>query len=488
MSSEHHLRDALLREHLYFFIWKAFASLHPGQSFTPAWHVRAMAHALEQAATGEGQRLLITVPPRHLKSICTAVALPAWLLARDPGLKIMVASYGGDLAAKHARDFRTLLQQDWYQSLFPRTRLAPGGNREEEQVTSAGGGRKAVSLGGAATGFGADLIIVDDLMKAADAASAVERAKVRGYYEQTLLSRLNDKGRGRVIAIQQRLHENDLAGYLIEGGQFAHLNLRAIAAQDEAIALGFGQVHRRAKDEALCPEREPVSVLERLRVEMGAPAFSAQYQQDPTPPGGNRVRWEWFGSYEEVQAREAYQWVVQSWDTALTEEPTSDYSVGQTWGFHGNRWHLLEVVRERLAFPRLKQRVRGEAQRWRADAVLIEQAGSGISLLQQLRAEEERAWIYQGVAVRQDKQTRFEAQTARLETGRYLLPRRAAWLEGLRRELLAFPSGRYDDQVDSLVQFVEWTGSRHGQYVLDRDPETGRSLGRERPDGWRIDA
>ncbi|GJD63987.1 phage terminase large subunit [Methylobacterium frigidaeris] len=480
------LRDALLREHLYFFTWKTFAALHPGQAFTPAWHVRAIAHALERLARGECRRLLITVPPRHLKSICTAVALPAWLLGRDPALKIMVASYGGELATKHARDFRAVLAQPWYQALFPRTRLAPGGNREDEQLTTARGGRKAISLGGAATGFGADLIIVDDLMKAADAASPVERERVRSYYEQTLLSRLNDKGAGRVVAIQQRLHEDDLAGYLVASGQFEHLNLPALATGEESVPIGFGQVHWRAKDEALCPEREPAAVLERLRREMGAYAFSAQYQQDPVPPGGNRVRWEWLGSYAAVLGREAYQGVVQSWDTALTAEPTSDYSVGQTWGFREDHWHLLDVVRERLDFPELKQRVRGQAGRWNADLVLIEHAGSGIPLLQQLRAEEGGRRVYQGVKVKLDKQTRFEGQTGHLETGRYLLPRQAPWLEAFRREVLAFPRGRYDDQVDSLVQFVEWSGSPRSRGLLERDPETGRPLGRARPEGYPL--
>ncbi|GJD97813.1 phage terminase large subunit [Methylobacterium iners] len=471
------LRDAILREHLYFFTWRAFEALHPGGAFTPAWHVRAMTQALERVARGECQRLLITVPPRHLKSICTAVALPAWLLGRDPTLKIMVASYGGELATKHARDFRAVLSEDWYKALFLDTRLAVGGNREDEQLTTARGGRKAISLGGAATGFGADLIIIDDLMKAADAGSATERERVKAYYEQTLLSRLNDKGAGRIIAIQQRLHEDDLAGYLISTGQFEHLNLPAIAMVDEVIAIGFGQVHHRAKDEALCPEREPIQVLDKLRLEMGTFAFSAQYQQDPTPPGGNRVRWEWFGSYDEVLPREAYQLVVQSWDTALMAETTSDFSVGLTWGLHRDSWHLLDVARERLDFPDLKHRVRGLARRWRADLVLIEHAGSGISLLQQLRTEEPTSLFQAGAKPRQDKQTRFEGQTARLETGRYWLPLQAPWLEAFRRELLAFPRGRYDDQVDSLVQFLEWSGSPRGTGFIQRDPVTGRRLG-----------
>lgn len=175
---------------------------------------------------------------------------------------------------------------------------------------------------------------------------------------------------------------------------------------------------------------------------------------------------------------------MQSWDTALTAEPTSDFSAGLTWGFYRGNWHLLDVARERLDFPDLKHRVRGLARRWRVDLVLIEHAGSGISLLQQLRAEERGHCIYNGCRPRQDKRTRFEGQTARLESGRYWLPREASWLETFRRELLAFPHGRYDDQVDSMVQFLEWSGSPRGKGFVQRDPVTGRRLASVRPGGY----
>src|SRR4051812_16973477 len=246
-------------------LWRAGLSIFtPAQPFLPSKHVQAMCHVLEKVARGITTRQLITVPPRHGKSICTAVCLAAWILGHDPSKKIIVASYGGDLASKHARDFRAIVTSDWYQRLFPRMRLAPGGNRLDEQVTTLQGGRKAVSLGGAVTGFGADLIIIDDLTKAADAISPIERQRAKDYYEQTLLSRLNKKAEGQVVVIQQRLHEDDLPGYLIETGQYAHLNLPAIAIANEAIPIGLGKVWRRIKDEALCPEREPLDALHKL--------------------------------------------------------------------------------------------------------------------------------------------------------------------------------------------------------------------------------
>ena len=149
-------------------------------------------------------------------------------------------------------------------------------------------------------------------MTAGDASSPAKREEVRTYYEQTLLSRLNDKANGRIVAIQQQLHEDDPAGYLINSGQFEHLNLPTIAIQEEAVPIGFGEVHHRSTDAVLCQERESRQVLEELRVSMGGTAFSAQYQQDPTPLGGSRIRWEWFGSYDTPLPRGAYQCVVQS--------------------------------------------------------------------------------------------------------------------------------------------------------------------------------
>jgi hypothetical protein len=293
--------NCLLRENLFFFVWRTFQTLHPGRdSFVPAWHVEAMCARLEQVAAGDLKRLLITVPPRHLKSITTSVALPAFLLGHRPEMKIMVASYGSDLAKKHSRDCRTVMESGWYREMFPRTRLQSA--KEEELITTMGGGRKAVSVGGSVTGFGADLLILDDLMKAADARSQAERERVREYFEQTLYSRFDDKANGAIVSIMQRLHEDDITAVLQAKGGFDHLNLKAIAEEDEAIPIGLGRTHHRRKGEPLYPEREPLSVLENTRREIGPAAFSAQYQQNPVAPGGNRLRWEWFGTHDKTIA------------------------------------------------------------------------------------------------------------------------------------------------------------------------------------------
>jgi hypothetical protein len=242
---EYEVLAELLRSDLYSFVWKAFETLHPGESFIAAKHVEAICWHLQQVAEGRIRRLLITVPPRHLKSICTSVGFAAWMLGRNPALKLLVASYGHDLAAKHARDFRTVVEAPWCKQVFPRLLAHPQRNTESEFMTTARGLHKAVSLGGAVTGHGADILIIDDMLKADDARSETERRHVHDFYEQTLFSRLNDKRNGAIIAIQQRLHEDDLAGYLLAKGNFTHLELKAIAEEDEEHALGERRVYRR---------------------------------------------------------------------------------------------------------------------------------------------------------------------------------------------------------------------------------------------------
>lgn len=474
MRYDHKLLDAGLRNNLSFFVRRSFGTLHPGQRFLPAWHVEAMCWQLQQVAEGKTRRLLITVPPRHLKSICTSVGFAAWVLGRDPATKVMVASYGQNLALRHARDFRSLIESTSYRALFPGVRIQK--NAEAEILTTLGGGRKAVSLGGPVTGFGADILIIDDLMKAEDARSEVERQRVKDFYEQTLVSRLNDKRTGRIIAVQQRLHEDDLAAYLIDKGTFEHLNLKAIAEEDERFAINFGRWHERRRGEALFPAMEPLPTLEEIRREIGAFAFSAQYQQNPVPPGGNRVRWGWFGTYDERPERTFFQMVVQSWDTAVTAEPDRDFSVCTTWGFREGSWYLLDLHRARLEYPALKRKVIELRDRWRPERIIIEKANSGTPLIQELRLDGLRDILAYSPNV--DKETRLEAQTAKLETGNFLLPAKAPWLETFKSELLAFPNGRYDDQVDSLAQFLDWIGSRLGRCWQERQLNGGRPVRR----------
>ena len=461
----HNQLVALVKADLGVFIKRAFKTLIPAERLVWDWYLDAIAHALERVARGEVRRLIITVPPRHLKSICTSVSLVAWMLGQDPSLKFLVASYGSDLAGKHARDFRAVIESEWYRAAFPEAGT-PVRNADGEVVLRAGGGRKAVSLGGSATGFGADVIIIDDLMKAADATSAVERDRVKLFYEQTLLSRFNNIADGRVIVIQQRLHEDDLVGMLLEKGGFEHLNLPAIAMRDEVIALPRGRSKSRKIGEVLS-SRNDREILDRLKQEIGNCAFSAQYQQDPSAPDGNVIRWSKFKTFDAMPERDRCTFIVQSWDTAATAGPSSAYSVGTTWGYHERAWKLLDLHRVRLDYPDLLDRVRFMRDQWKADLLVIEAASSGHGLIADLDAERRRrpfvrrrvgesvGWAIRSFSPTTDKHTRMATQAAKLESGQAMLPQDAPWLEELRREIVAMPNGRYEDQIDSISQFLE---------------------------------
>jgi len=239
------LLSAARRQHFPLFLIKAFETLHPGDPpLELAWYLQAICHALAEVRAGHQRRLVVTVPPRHLKSVTASVAFVAWVLGHDPKAKIMVASYSHDLARLHSNQTRTIMESEWYRKDFPRTRISERGNRALELETTAGGVRKAVSVAGSITGFGADIIIVDDCMKADEAKSPTVRQELRNWFDNTLLSRLNDKARGRIISIQQRLHEDDLPAYMLEKG-YPHLNLPAIAEKDEVVPVGQGRTHTR---------------------------------------------------------------------------------------------------------------------------------------------------------------------------------------------------------------------------------------------------
>ena len=241
--NDHAALAALLRSDLRYFVWKRFQTILPGTPYLPNWHIDAIVYQLMRMQAGDISRLLINQPPRSLKSICVSVAYVAWLLGHDPTRRVIVVSYSNEFAAELHRQFRMVIDAPWYRALFPAMR--PARDSGTELVTTAGGSRYATSVGGTLTGRGADLIVVDDPLKAEEAMSEQARKRVIDWYAGTLVSRLNDKENGPIIVVMQRLHENDLAGHLLGQGGWEHLDLPAIAVDDCLIALGHGKMMAR---------------------------------------------------------------------------------------------------------------------------------------------------------------------------------------------------------------------------------------------------
>jgi predicted phage terminase large subunit-like protein len=445
--------DAALRSHLPSFTRKVFRELNPGTPFDDNWHLDALLHQLELARTGTTTRLIINVPPRSLKSICASVALPAFVLGHNPSARVMCVSYAQPLAAKMSRDFRKVINSDWYKRLFPNTAVSK--DTEDEIETTSGGGRIATSIGGVVTGLGADFLIVDDPIKPEEAWSATTRDRVIRYYRETLTARLNSKLHGVIIIVMQRLHDADLVGHELREhpGRWTHLKLPAINDADRLIELGGGRVHKWKAGELLHPEREPQSVLDEIRSEMGSLAFEAQWLQEPTPDGGHMVKKEHIHLYQRGLNLAAGQ-IVQSWDTALKGDSSSDYSVCTTWLRRGRDHFLLDVYRKQVTFPELLKAAQDLYQAHRPEAVLIEDTGSGMSLIQQLKAETSIPAI--GIKPKLDKETRLSTVLPMFEAQQVWLLEEASWLPPLLQELHGFPLAKYDDQVDSITQYLTW--------------------------------
>jgi predicted phage terminase large subunit-like protein len=453
MNADPRLVEAILRDDLYSFIRATFPIVSPGEPFAPNWHIEAIAYQLTRLLAGEINRLIITVPPRSLKSICTSVALPAFVLGREPTRRIICVSYAEGLARKHANDCRAIMRSPMYNRLFPNTRISSAKDTELEFATTLGGNRLSTSVGGTLTGRGGNLIIIDDPLKPQDAYSEAARQSLQQWYANTLLSRLDDKLNDAIIVVMQRLHPDDLVGHLLEQNGWTHLNLPAIADTEYQIPLGPGRFHQRLLGDVLHAEREPHEVLDKLKASMGSIDFQSQYQQEPVAEGGNLIKWNWFPLYDDPPARHAGDRIIISWDTAMSSKELSSYSACVVLQVKGETAYVLEVIRDRFEYPDLKRKVIEVHRKWRNACnrceLVIENKGSGMSLIQDLKREGIHAIP---VDPEGEKIMRMNAQTARIEAGSVLLPRRAAWLDEFRHEILAFPAGRYSDQVDAFSQ------------------------------------
>jgi predicted phage terminase large subunit-like protein len=451
-----------------YFVRLVFQTLDPGARYHDNWHIQALAYQVLQAVNGEDRRLIVTMPPRNLKSIVTTVALSAYLLGCDPRRKIVCASYALELANKFALDVRKIMSSVWFRAAFPACKLVR--NTESELVTTMGGGRFTSSVGGSLTGRGGSIVIIDDPMKAEDGMSADRRAAVIDWYGSTMSSRLNDKVNGTVILVMQRLHEGDLAGHLLGKPGWKHFSLPAIAPDDRAIPIGNGHVHHWKKGEALNPGLEPLEILAAQREILGSRAFAAQYLQSPASRDGQQINWTWFKRYDGIPEYQAHE-VILSVDPAYKISEQHDYTVVTAWLRRGGGASniLIGLHRIRVEYPELRKLVLELGVKYRPDKILIEEKASGISLIQDLNAEHVPYTVVP-INVVLDKQTRFAACTAQMEQGKVWLPNAAEWLETLQRELDAFPYGEHDDIVDSVSQYLNWSqvlGNRlTGQYEL----------------------
>lgn len=476
--------SALLRLDFGFFLRLAFRELGGATPYDHNWHIDAIIYQLDRVHTGDNRRLVVTMPPRHLKSRIVSVAWVAWMLGHNPALSFLCVSYGQSLAEDHASDCLRIIRSSWYRRAFPSMILT---SRAVAQLrTAAGGGRMASSVEGATTGFGADIIIVDDPMKAQDALSVSARDTVNRWFDETLAQRSNSQMTGAIIVVMQRLHADDLVGSLRRRGGWHELCLPAIAPADEDVPLTRGRTWRRREGCALHPSRQSLSTLLARKAESPY-MFAGQYQQDPVPEVGNIVEAAWLRSYDPALLDTDQGQIVLSLDTASKDNPFNDYSAFVAARVLGKQIHVLDVVRGRLKFPELKARTIALARLHGAAVLLIEDAASGQQLIQALQAEEPRG-VPSPIPRRPSgpKEARVMAASAIIQAGRLFLPGKAHWLAEFTAELLGFPGAAHDDQVDALAQLLLWVqdkdrfrqpelaGPIEMDYPARRDPEAER--------------
>ncbi|MDA0939042.1 MAG: phage terminase large subunit [Proteobacteria bacterium] len=436
------------------FVRKAFAVLHSEKTFLDNWHIDLICQYLEALQSGKIKRLIINMPPRHLKSICTSVAWPAWILSMDATAKIIVASHSQNLSTKHSIDCRNLMQSTWYKAFFPQSIILKGANTKQKFSTMHHGCRIATSVGSSLIGEGADYIVIDDPITPEQSARKLSREKVVNWFKGTIAPRLNNKKLGKIVLVMQRLHQDDLSAEFIKNGQWEHLKLPAISDEPRKFFLQGKKIldnkERYLHQDAL-GERE----LEEIKKEIGSFAFAAQYQQEPYSINSGIIKSHWIKIYKDIPYN-ACCTLFQSWDCAIKSGIQNDYTVCTTWKVCDDIIYLVDVFRARIEYPRLKKEVMHYAQKFNPEAIIIEDHASGQQVAQEL---ENKIPIIK-YRPKWNKEMRLLLCSSLFESGKIMFPEYADWLFELKNELFQFPHTKHDDQVDSITQFLHWYKSR----------------------------
>lgn len=457
----------LARRSLRRFVETAWPIVEPDVPFCGNWHIDVLCEQLERVSRGEIDRLLVNVPPGTSKSLLVSVLWPAWEWATSPALRYLTFSYSEQLTIRDNLRVRDILQSPWYRRHFPQTQLRADQNAKLQFDTTAAGWRLATSVGGRGTGLHPDRIIIDDPHSALQAHSEAERQAVITWVDGTVSSRGVVRGVA-VVVIMQRLHEQDLSGYLLAKGGWTHVCWPMRFEPDRADPID----RRRTAGELLWPALFTEAKVARLERDMGSYEAAGQLQQRPTPPEGGLIKrswWQWY-SPDDEHLTKGLREIVISVDTATKAKATNDYSVIGLWGKNGGPdVYGLKVLRDRWEYPELVRQLlslhQWARERWPAvlPTVIVEDASAGPEVVAELRRR------IPGVIAekpRGDKVQRVHAVLPMIEAGNVWLPGRAlpdgrldrnvhnlpGWVDPFVEECAAFPMGTHDDQVDQLSQ------------------------------------
>lgn len=402
-----------------------------------------------EAITSQDDRVLIVAPPRFAKTTVVGIAWPAWEIGRNPGLHLAYCSNTARQANRQSVAVRDMISYNRrFKLVFPGVELdtRKGTSENEWFVKREAEWDKdatfqSTGVGGPLLGAGVDVLILDDVADEENMATEYQREKLMEWINETALTRLNPGGRARCI--MTRWHEQDPASVFEKRG-WKVIKMQAISG-----------------GRSLWPDRWPLEVLEAKRDEITTRVFEMMYQGNIISAGGNVFRRPWYRYWRQADDRPNPIAIVQSWDTAFVAKRTADYSVCTTWALCKQGHYLLDLYRRQVEFPQLKRDAEALAKLWDASYVLVEEAASGQSLVQELRQGTRLPLI--GVVPKGDKMARAQAVTPEFESGRVLFPQEAGWLHTLEYELEVFDKGEHDDIVDSVSQYLNWARGRFGR-------------------------
>jgi predicted phage terminase large subunit-like protein len=419
-------------------------------NFIHGAHHKKMAAAFERVARGECKRLIINMPPRHTKSEFASYLLPAWFLGNYPDKKVIQTSHTAELAVGFGRKVRNLVDSDVYKDIFPGVALQSDSKAAGRWATNKGGDYFAIGVGGAVTGKGADLLIIDDPHSEQEATLAETNAEVydKTYEWYTSGPRQRLQPGGAIVVVMTRWSKKDLTGQVLKSA--------AQRSGEEWEVIEFPALLPSGRP--LWPEFWSLKELSALKSELPNGKWMAQYMQQPTSDVSAIIKREWWKIWGDDDPPYC-DFLIQSWDTAFLKTERSDYSACTTWGvfykpddtgLNQANIILLNAIKKRMEFPELKKKAYDEYKEWDPDALIIEAKASGAPLVFELRA--------MGIPVQEYTPSRGNDKIARLNSvadifasGLVWVPN-THWAEELVEEVASFPSGEHDDLVDSTSQ------------------------------------
>jgi predicted phage terminase large subunit-like protein len=432
------------------------------ENFIEGTHHKKISTLFEKLSETPGSRIIVNMPPRHTKSEFASYLLPAWLIGKNPKLKIIQTTHTAELAVRFGRKVRNLMELQVYKDIFPDVDLRIDSKAAGRWETGQGGEYYAAGVGGAITGRGADLLIIDDPHSEQDALSETAMESAYEWYTSGPRQRLQPGG--SIVIVMTRWSLKDLTGKLLKAQG-------SDVMSDQWDVVEFPAIL--PSDKVLWPEFWKKEELLRVKASLSLGKWNAQWQQNPVAEEGAIIKKEWWNKWEKKEIPPV-SYIMQSYDTAFSKKETADYSAITTWGvFKPNEGDpeaiiLMDAQRGRWDFPELKAKALQEYNYWEPDMVIIEAKATGTPLTDELRATGVPVVNYTPSKGR-DKHTRMHMVAPIFESGKVWAPDRR-FAEEVIDECAAFPHGDNDDYCDSMsMALIRY---RKGGFVrLDSDEE-----------------